>query len=312
MFKKFGNKIPMWMTHNEPTVMAYEGYAFGVKAPGIKDMKIALQVAHNILLSHGKAVQIYRKLGFKGKIGIALSNNEVYANSNSKEDQLAAQKHHELKNAWFLDPLFKGTYPQMLFSFFKERGKAPLIKNGDMDIIMTPIDFLGINYYFRSVYKSDDREEKMCRNELCIEPVKVKGSEYTDMGWEKYPHGLHNLLLMIKKTYGNIPFYVTENGAAFVDSLTDDKKVHDIKRIKYLREHFIEALEAIQDGVNLKGYFVWSQMDNFEWEHGYSKRFGLIHVDFDTLERTWKDSSFFYKNVIKNNGLIREKKKVTH
>ena len=309
IFKELGNKISLWITINEPAVVAYEGYAFGKKAPGIKDMKIALQVAHNLLLSHGKAIQIYRKLGFKGKIGIALSNHEVFANSNSNEDQLAAQKQHELKNSWFLDPLFRGSYPRMLFNFFKERGKTPVIKSGDMDIIRSPIDFLGINYYFRTVYKSDDRAEKMCRNELCIEQVKVKGSEYTDMGWEKYPHGIHNMLLMLKRYYRDIPVYITENGAAFEDFLTKDKKVHDIKRINYLKEHFKEAWEAIRDGVNLKGYLVWSQMDNFEWEWGYSKRFGLIHVNFETLERIWKDSAYFYKDVIKNNGLIDKKKK---
>ena len=155
--------------------------------------------------------------------------------------------------------------------------------------------------------KTDGSSEKMCKNELCIEQVKVTGSEYTDMGWEKYPHGLHNLLLMMKRYYSDIPIYNTENGAAFEDFLTKDKKVHDVKRINYLREHFIEALEAVQDGVNLKGYLVWSLMDNFEWEHGYSKRFGLIHIDFETLERTWKDSAYFYKDVIKNNGLIDKK-----
>jgi len=309
MFKELGNKIPIWITHNEPSASAYSGYAFGNIPPGIKDMKTALQVAHNLLLSHGKAVQIYRKLGFKGKIGIALSVHAVRPNSNSKEDKSAAQKQDEFKNRWFIDPLLKGVYPKMLFDFFKERGKIPKIKKGDMEIINTPIDFLGLNYYYRMVLKSEQRAEKMCKNELCIEPVKVIGSEYTTTGQERYPHGLHHLLLMLKKNCGDIPIYITENGAAFEDFLTKDKKVHDIKRINYLKEHFREAWLALRDGVNLKGYFVWSQMDNFEWELGYSKRYGLIHVDFETLERTWKDSSYFYKDVIKNNGLISKKKK---
>lgn len=295
MFEELGNLVHMWITHNEPFVVAYLGYGSGVHAPGIQDTKKAIQATHNLLLSHGKTVQAYRQMGLKGDIGISLNLNPVYPDSNSQEDQIAAQKEDQFKNSWFLDPILKGGYPTMLLDFFQRKYGVPDIKEGDLDVISTQIDFLGVNYYSREVVKADEKSK-----ELGVKQVKIRSSEYTEMGWEVYPQGLYDLLVRIREDYGDIPLYITENGAAFADRLTKANKIHDPKRIDYLHRHFQKAWEAIRDDVPLKGYFVWSLMDNFEWASGYSKRFGLIYVDFQTLKRIWKDSAYFCKEVIKN------------
>ncbi len=297
MFKELGDKVPMWITHNEPWVVAFMGHAFGEHAPGMRDFKEAVQVTHNLLLSHGRAVEAYREMGLEGKIGIALNLTPVYPATTSEKDKIAARKQDQFSNRWFLDPVLKGSYPSMLLNFYQTRYAAPNIKEGDLDIISTPIDFLGINYYSRSVVKADESTE------LGVEHVKIENTKYTEMGWEIFPGGLYDLLARIRRDYRAIPIYITENGAAFNDKLTKNHKVHDRKRIDYLRAHLEEAWKAIENGVPLKGYFVWSLMDNFEWDSGFSKRFGLIHVDFQTFKRVWKDSAYFYREVIKNNGL---------
>lgn len=302
MFKELGDVVPMWITHNEPWNIAYLGYAFGAKAPGSRDIKRAIQVTHNLLLSHGKVVEIYRQRGLSGKIGIVLNLEPVHPYNNSRENKIAAEKQDQFKNRWFLDPILKGTYPITLLKFFQKKYGAPDIKEGDLNIINTPIDFLGVDYYFRDMVKNDKNGD-----ELGITKVKIKDAEFTGRGWEIYPQGLYDLLIRIKKDYGDISLYITENGASFDDKLTKDNRIKDKNRINYLSEHFKKAWQAIKDGVPLKGYFVWSLMDNFEWQFGYSDRFGLIYIDFQTLERTWKDSAYFYKEVIKNNGPLNKR-----
>jgi beta-glucosidase len=297
MFRELGDLVPTWITHNEPWVAAYLGHAFGEHAPGMRDFKKAVQVTHNLLLSHGLAVKTYREMGLKGKIGISLNLKPVYPATGSEKDKIAARKQDEFMNKWFLDPILKGTYPKMLLKFYQKKYGVPNIKNKDMETISAPIDFLGINYYTRNVVKADENAE------LGFVRVKVENTENTEMGWEIFPKGLYDLLVRIRKDYGDVPIYITENGAAFNDKLTKDRKVHDRKRIDYLHAHFEEAGKAIKDGVILKGYYVWSLMDNFEWAFGYSKRFGLIYIDFQTLNRIRKDSAYFYKDVIKSNGI---------
>ncbi len=302
MFKELGDLVPMWITHNEPWVAAYMGHAFGEHAPGMRDFKKAVQVTHNLLLSHGLAVKTYREMGLKGKIGIALNLSPVYPATSSEKDKIAARKQDQFMNKWFLDPILKGTYPKMLLKFYQKKYGVPSIKEEDMKIISAPIDFLGINCYSRNVVKADENTE------LGVGHVKVENVKYTEMGWEIFPKGLYDLLTRIRKDYRTIPIYITENGAAFNDKLTKDHKIHDRKRIDYLHAHFEEAWKAIENGIPLKGYFVWSLMDNFEWAFGYSKRFGLIYTDFQILKRIWKDSAYFYKGVIKSNGLVKQSK----
>ncbi len=301
MFRELGDLVPMWITHNEPWVVAYLGHAFGEHAPGMRDFRNAVRVAHNLLLSHGLAVKTYREMKLKGKIGITLNLNSVYPATGSEKDKIAARKQDEFMNKWFLDPVLKGSYPEILLKFYQKKYGVPNIRNKDMEIISVPIDFLGINYYTRNVVKADENTE------LGFVRVKIENAEYTEMGWEIFPKGLYDILVRIRKDYGDIPIYITENGAAFNDKLTKEQKVHDRKRIDYLHAHLEEAGKAIRDGVRLKGYFVWSLMDNFEWAFGYSKRFGLIYVDFQILKRIRKDSAYFYEDIIKNNGIIESK-----
>ena len=297
MFEALGDLAPLWITHNEPQVSAFRGHAAGVHAPGIKDMKQAVQVSHHMLLSHGRAVRAYRELGCAGSIGITLNLYRVFPATDAKEDREAAERHDLLQNRWFLDPVFTGAYPARLLDYFQKTYGTPVMKSGDLEMIHTPVDFLGVNYYTRHVVKHDVKEL------LGVRHVTVDGARHTEMGWEVYPQGLYDLLMKINRDYGEVPLYITENGAAFSDSVTPDGRVHDEERIAYLRDHFKAALKAIGDGVPLKGYFSWSLMDNFEWAYGFSKRFGLIYVDYTTQRRTLKDSARFYREVIANNGL---------
>ncbi len=292
MFKEFGELVPMWITHNEPNC------PFGIYAGAIQNTKEAIQAVHNLLLSHGKVVRLYKQIGLKGKIGITLNLNPVYSASNSQKDKIAAKKQDQFKNTWFLNSILKGAYPTELLEFFKKKYGVPHIRKNDLKIINTKMDFLGVNYYNRDVVKADEKN-----NDLGVKQIKTKNAKYTDMGLEIYPQGLYDLLIRLKKDYGNIPLYITENGSAFNDKLTKKGEIHDKKRIDFLQKHLKKVHKAIKAGVNLKGYSMWSLMDNFEWTFGYSQRFGLIYIDFQTLKRTWKDSAYFYKKVIKNNSI---------
>ncbi|MFH1284989.1 MAG: GH1 family beta-glucosidase [Candidatus Micrarchaeota archaeon] len=296
MFKELGDLVSLWITLNEPWIQVDHGYAIGDRAPEIASIPKAVEAAHNLLLAHGKAVQRYRQMKLKGKIGITLDLCPIYSAFNSKENKLAVEKHDQFRNRWFLDPLLRGKYPCELLNFFQTNYSAPSIQKNDMNLISSPIDFLGVNYYTREVLS------KKNANSLAV-PIRVKNAKYTEMGWEICPRAFYELLLKIKKDYRNIPIYITENGCAFNDKITKDGKIHDAERIDYLRLHIQKLREAVKAGVPVKGYFVWSLMDNFEWLFGYSKRFGLIRVDYKTQKRTWKDSAFFYQKIIKNNGL---------
>lgn len=295
MFKQYGDRVKHWITHNEPWCTSFLGHAIGVHAPGLKDFSAALLAAHNVLLSHGKAVEVFRQMGLDGKIGITLNLTPSYPASNSADDLQAATISDGFSNRWFLDPVFKGQYPDDMVKVFGTFAKIPEIQEGDMKLISSNIDFLGINYYSRSLVKHNPDAQ------FGVETLKPEG-QYTDMDWEVYPQGLYDLLLRIKKDYGDIDLYITENGAAFKDVVENDQ-IDDIDRLNYLKKHFEKAAEAIRDGVKLKGYFVWSLMDNFEWAFGYSKRFGLIYVDYETQRRLWKKSALWYKDVIANNSV---------
>ncbi len=287
--------VPKWVTINEPFSIVNNGYIKGDCAPGFKNMKQAIQVMHNLLISHGKAVKAYREMDLDGEIGIELNLTPIYPHR--KEDECVVEIADDFRNKWFLNPIMKGEYPSNLLKIFQEKWNAPTIKKNDLDIMSTPIDFLGINYYSRYLIEIDKN------NILGFKRINPKDCEYTSMGWEIYHKGLYDILLRLKKEFKKIPIYITESGAAFSDKLEKDR-VHDKKRIKYLSEEIKKAYEALKCGVNLKGYYIWSLMDNFEWSFGYSKRFGLIYIDYKTQQRIWKDSAYFYKNVIKNNGII--------
>ncbi|TCW36482.1 broad-specificity cellobiase [Thermohydrogenium kirishiense] len=293
LFKEIGDMVPMWITHNEPWCASILSYGIGEHAPGHKDYREALIAAHHILLSHGEAVKIFRDMNIKeSQIGITLNLTPAYPASEREVDRLAAQYADGFSNRWFLDSIFKGDYPiDMIELYKKEIGEFDFIKSEDLGIISQPIDFLGINFYSRSIVKY--------KEDTLLKGIGVEGTgAKTDMGWEISPESLYDLLKRLDKEYTKIPIYITENGAAFKDIITEDGKVHDQERIEYIKEHLKYANKFIKEGGNLKGYFLWSFLDNFEWAYGYSKRFGIVYVDYKTQKRILKDSAIWYKEVI--------------
>ncbi|MDD2922815.1 MAG: GH1 family beta-glucosidase [Anaerolineales bacterium] len=298
VFDLLADRVSIWSTHNEPWVSAFLGHALGVHAPGICDYSQAYQAAHHLLLSHGKAVQIFRQGGYKGNIGLVLNLNGFIPASNSEEDLAATQRVHDETHASFLDPVFKGIYPQALFEYIGAH--QPKIQAGDLDLIHQPIDFLGLNHYNSDIVSYDLFGGL---NKARITPYSASGWGRTEMNWGIHPLGLKNEVMYVKENYGNPALYLNENGCAMPDEPDANGFVRDWDRIRFVQAHLQVLHEAIQDGANVKGYFLWSVFDNFEWERGFSKRFGIVRVDFDSLERTPKQSAYWYRNVIANNGL---------
>ena len=288
--KHFGDRIKHWTTFNEPGVIAVDGYVSGAHAPGVKDdWKMARQVIHNLMVAHGLAVQAIRAVDPALEVGIVLSQWGVDPASDDPADIAAAEHVWNSQETAFLHPIFRGYYhPEMVDAVGSE---MPEIKSGDFALISQKLDFLGINSYSRSVISASGR----------IAPI--AGSEYTEMGWEVCAPAFRRVLNRINQNYNVPPVYITENGAAFDDVVTPDGKIHDERRIDYLRQHFTQVRLAMQDGVDVRGYFVWSLLDNFEWGHGNTKRFGLIRTEYDTLKRTMKDSGDWYQQVIATNSV---------
>lgn len=289
MAKKLGDRVKYWTTLNEPWVIANLGYKTGEMAPGIQDEKTCIQVIHNLLLAHGMSVQAVRAADAKAKLGIVLILFPTHPASDSADDIRASEFAWKKESAWYLDALFKADYPADIWQHFADM--APEVHPGDMALISQELDYLGVNFYFRSVMSSGGRLEQ------------IPGAEYTDMGWEVHAPALRHLLKKLNKDYRLPPIYITENGAAYKDELSPDGKIHDGKRLLYIRDHLLELHAAIEQGVDVQGYFLWSLMDNFEWAFGFSKRFGIVHVDYETQRRTLKDSAHWYASVIQRNGI---------
>jgi len=290
MARELGDRVKRWLILNEPRCIAWLGHFYGIHAPGIKNPELALKVSHHLLLTQGKAIQTLRDIDQGFQIGTIVDLNAIHPISDESKDREATGKLDDLLNRWFLDPVFKGEYPPLA----EEVGIKP--NQEDMDLIRQPLDYLGVNYYTRFFAAHDPS------NPLTRAKVINKKTPVTDMGWEIYPNGLYEILTRLRKEYDDPVLYVTENGAAFEDMAIKDGEVQDDDRIAFLRDHVATAYRAIKDGVKLKGYFVWSIMDNFEWAEGYTKRFGLIHVDYQTLKRTPKKSAYWYKQLIADNG----------
>jgi beta-glucosidase len=291
--RRLGDRVKDWITHNEPWCTAFLGHWLGQHAPGLHHGPV-LQVAHHVLLSHGLAVPAIRAAGPGARVGIAPNFSPAYPASDSPADQAAARRHDGFFNRWFLDPLFGRGYPEDMLALYGPM--APQPQPGDLDTIAAPIDFLGVNFYNRAVVR--DAPDNPPLHVAAIEPP----GEYTAMGWEVYPDALRVLLLRLQRDYAPPRMYITENGAAYEDTLEGDA-VHDPQRIAYLAGHLAACQAAIADGARVEGYFVWSLMDNFEWAYGYSKRFGLAYTDYPTQRRIPKDSARFYRTVIERNGL---------
>jgi beta-glucosidase len=291
LVKHLGDRVRRWTTFNEPEVIAGAGYDYGKHAPGIKnDLKKARQVAHHLMVAHGLAVQALRAIDPALEAGIVLTEWNSEPASDDPADIAAARLVWDSQDTAFLHPIFRGHYHPLTIDSWN--GETPDIKPGDMALISQKLDFLGINCYSR----------KVIGKQGVVSPV--PGSEYTDMGWEVCAPAFRRVLNRINTDYELPPIYITENGAAFPDVVEADGKIHDERRLDYLRQHFTQVCLAMQDGVDVRGYFVWSLLDNFEWAVGYTKRFGLIRVDYDTLKRTIKDSGEWYARVIAANQVV--------
>ena len=291
MHARLGDRVASIATHNEPWVMSVLGHETGIFAPGIKSRATAMQVAHHLMLSHGMAMRALREAGCKASLGIVLNLSPIEPATDSAADRAKARLEDGRLVRWYMDPLFKGTYPADVLEHLENDG--PVVQPGDMDIIRTPMDFLGINYYSRSVASAGEPWD-----------VHKSGLETTEMDWEVYPQGLTALLLRLHQDYPVPAMFITENGGAFKDPVVDGK-VHDADRTRYLQQHIQAVADAMQQGVNMGGYMVWSLMDNFEWASGYAKRFGIVHVDYATQKRTLKDSALWYQQFLTEQAAAR-------
>lgn len=295
--RRLGDRVRHWITHNEPWCAAWLGYGWGEHAPGRRSKPDALSACHHLLLSHGRAVEILRRECTGAEIGITLNPEHVYPASDLPADLAAAHSVDGFKNRWFLDPLFRGTYPHDMVEEFADA--VPEIQPGDMEIIATPIDVLGINTYSRALVQADPETGR---------PLHVRSTQspYTHMGWEVFPQGLEDLLVRLHTEYRPPRLYITENGSAYTDVVTHQRTVLDPERTEYLRQHIEACGRAVARGVPLRGYFAWSFLDNFEWAFGYQMRFGIIYVDYPTLTRIPKASARWYASFIRAQAELAE------
>ncbi|SET46079.1 GH1 family beta-glucosidase [Stigmatella erecta] len=303
--KSLGNRVKKWITHNEPWCASILSHHLGIHAPGLKDYRTALAASHHLLLSHGLAVPLIRAASPGAEVGITLNLTPSEPASPSAADHDAARHFDGHFNRWFLDPLFGRRYPVDIIADYVAAGHLPpegltVVQPGDFETIAVKCDFLGINYYNRTVLRSDKVPEAQNEpRQVFLAPEK----EWTEMGWEVHPNGLRDTLLRVHLDYRPRKIYVTENGASYSTPPGADGRVKDEQRLAFLREHFAAAHRAMEAGVPLAGYFVWSLMDNFEWDRGYSQRFGIVWVDYKTQQRIPKDSALWYRGVIAENAV---------
>ncbi len=295
MTKALGDRVKDWITLNEPWCTAFLSYEFGEHAPGLRNPALAVQVAHHTLLAHGMGMQAIRAAGnMQTRVGIALNAGYNLPLADSEADRVAAENAVDPLYEWFVPTIFNGYYTERLFDDSKYR--SPDIRPGDMAVIAARNDFLGVNYYTPTRYTVVDGQVRSVRN---------PNGEYTEMDWEVDPEGLYRLLLKLcAQTKNQLPLYITENGAAYPDIPAADGAIHDADRVSFLKRHFDAARRAIREGVDLRGYFVWSLMDNFEWAHGYTKNFGIVKTDYITQRRVFKDSALYFRNVCAANAVV--------
>ena len=288
--RRLGDRIANWITLNEPWCSAYLGYGIGVHAPGLRDRQAAIDAAHYLLLGHGLAVPRMRvHLPTTAQVGITFVLNPIYAADERAETVRDVALANEFSNGWFLDPIYRGTYPERFFEHMALN--PPPIQPGDLESIAAPLDFLGVNNYSRILVRGM-QEQPLADQFESVSPI--PNACYTDMGWEIYPNGLRDVLVSVGRNYPVGKLYVTENGAAFPDIWDGGDTISDPRRVDYLRAHITACAEAIEQGVPLSGYFVWSLMDNFEWGEGYAKRFGVVYIDYPTQRRIIKESGHWY------------------
>jgi beta-glucosidase len=292
-FDELDDYVHMWITHNEPWCAAFLGYHQGVHAPGHTNMDDAVRAAHHILLSHGEAVKWFKETKkSETPIGITLNLSPVYAETNHIEDKLAANNLDGYVNRWYLDAVFKGSYPKDMMNLFSKYVHSyEFISDGDMETISYPCDFFGINYYNRQLVKYSAASDFLYKDAY-------SDYEKTGMGWDISPKEFKELIYRLRDEYTDLPIYITENGSAFDDELREDGTIQDEGRKTYMEKHVRAVAELNEEGKNIAGYYLWSLLDNFEWAFGYDKRFGIIYVDFKTQKRYWKDSAKRYKEIV--------------
>ncbi|HLI50213.1 MAG TPA: GH1 family beta-glucosidase [Thermomicrobiaceae bacterium] len=303
--QRLGDRVTHWITQNEPYTATFLGHYRGVNAPGLRDLPTAIQVAHHLLLSHGRAAQALRATRGDCQIGISLDLSPVHPASDSEADAEVAEQMDIHLNRWFLDPIFGRGYPtefETLRSLLDDAIPGTTLA-ADLQEIAAPLDFLGVNYYASKFSRRVPVEDEPLGFEaIGPDELAARGFEITGIGWPVIPHGLHDLLMRVHRDYAPPAIYVTENGAAFHDEVIDGA-VNDPRRIAYLDAHLQAVHDAIGDGAPVKGYFVWSLMDNFEWDLGFSQRFGIVYVDYDTQQRIPKASAVWYQRLCAENAL---------
>ncbi|BBL79477.1 beta-glucosidase [Rubrobacter xylanophilus] len=309
VYEALSDSVSYWITLNEPWVAAWMGYGLGVHAPGHRNSEKALSATHHLLLGHALALEAMRSSGNGNRLGVTLNLSPVRAASAETADAEAARRVDGNANRLYLDPLFRGSYPQDVLEHYRNTSDFSFVREGDLQRIAAPIDFLGVNYYMCHTIRAEagggarELPIGMRFSDLGAETVLPEGVRTTAMGWPVEPDGLTEILVRVKEEYRDLPVFVTENGCAIYDYVDPEGEVNDFERVSYLREHFRAAQAAIERGVDLRGYMVWSLLDNFEWAEGYSKRFGLVFVDYGTRRRIPKDSARWYAEVIRRGDL---------
>ncbi|MBH0090152.1 GH1 family beta-glucosidase [Pseudoalteromonas sp. NSLLW218] len=284
----FGTRVYSYATLNEPFCSAFLGYEIGIHAPGLVGKQYGKKAAHHLLLAHGLAMNVLNKTSPDTQNGIVLNFTPAYPLTDTQQDIDSAKYADDYLNQWYMKPIMDGKYPDIINQLPEDH--LPEIHPGDMELISQPIDYLGINFYTRQVYKAHPTD--------IYEPIAPTGP-LTDMGWEVYPQSFTDLLVSLNKTYTLPPIYITENGAAMPDTYNNGG-VNDLDRLSYYNTHLNAVHNAVEQGVVIRGYFAWSLMDNFEWAEGYLKRFGIVYVDYKTQQRTIKNSGLAYKALISN------------
>ncbi|MCR5883292.1 beta-glucosidase [Rhizobacter sp. J219] len=311
MFEALGDEVPVWFTINEPWCAAFLSYAYGLHAPGERDLARAVTVAHHLLLAHGLAVKEFRRGEWVGRIGIAPNVEWHEPYTQHPADVAACERGLAWFNRWFLDPLYRGRYPAEMLAGYAALGIHPPVEDGDMTTIAQPTDLLGINYYSgcysREALPAEPPQDEVARQIHTLrrlESVDVPGFKKTDIDWNVYADGFYKVLSWIREEYGNPPVVITENGACDNTGPDAEGVIDDAARIEYFRRHVIALDRAVRAGSDLRGYMAWSLMDNFEWAYGYDMRFGLVHVDFETFARTPKESFHWYRRLIQEGGCV--------
>lgn len=295
--RHLGNRVKLWATMNEPQIFSTLGYLLGIHAPGITDPLLYFPASHHINLAHAEGVVAIRAESSSAKVGTVLQLPPIYPRTDSEQDQRAARIIDGLMNRWYAEPVLMGSYPEDTLEILKPLNLP--IEEGDLERIHQPLDFVGLNLYTR-IFVRHDKNVPMLEAMIDLEH-RLPDAQYTTMGWEIYPPAIYESLMRFKNEWGDPPVYVTENGAAFDDEVVNGEVV-DQPRIDYLKGYLRELRRAMDEGVKVKGYFLWSFMDNFEWAFGYTKRFGIVHIDFNTQKRTPKKSALWYREMIENKG----------